>query len=167
MKPLVRVLATCCAAIVMPAWSADPPANTAGPATVPATAAPAAIVAETPPATTTPAAEPAGQVDNAATAAAHPGGPQTEAAAAKPSAPVWEDKTLTSNEVKQLLAQGYRPLNRDGQIYYCRRETVLGSHFETLNCRTGEQAKARARDGQDMTSKLQRSGGCRADGPSC
>jgi hypothetical protein len=127
-------------------------------------------VAETPAAATTPAAsataaEPDGQVSNAA--AAPPSAPQTEGAAAKPAPTVWEDKSLTKDEVKQLLAQGYRPLNRDGQIYYCKRETVLGSRFETLNCRTGEQAKARARDGQDMTSKLQRPSGCRAGAVSC
>jgi len=73
----------------------------------------------------------------------------TAALSAKPKPVVLEDRTLTQEEVKQLLAQGYQPLNRDGQIYYCRRETETGSRFAKLQCRTGEQAKQRARDGTD------------------
>jgi hypothetical protein len=31
---------------------------------------------------------------------------------------------------------GYKPVQRNGQTLYCRREPILGSHFETNACRT-------------------------------
>ena len=131
-----------CAVAAMNLWALDPPSST------PAPTEPAAAAAATP-ATTASTSAP------------------TTASSAKPNPVVLEDKTLTEQEVKQLLAQGYRPLNRDGQLYYCRRETELGSRLARLHCRTGEQAKQRTEDGRDWLNKVQAPSGCRPNGPAC
>jgi hypothetical protein len=49
------------------------------------------------------------------------------------------DKTVTDAQVKQLLAQGYKPQASGDSVWYCHREQVLGTHFETRVCRTAEQ----------------------------
>ncbi len=98
------------------------------------------------------------------------GAPATDpaaAAAAKPAIKVLEDKTLTNDEVRQLLAQNYRPLSRDGQIYYCRREQHLGSRFTSLTCRTADEMKEIARESKDMAAAKQKSSGCASQGPAC
>ncbi|MBV8852721.1 MAG: hypothetical protein JOY91_04935 [Sinobacteraceae bacterium] len=94
----------------------------------------------------------------------------TDAAAtppAKPGVKVLEDKTLTNEEVKQLLAQNYRPMSRGGQIYYCRSEQRLGSRFATMTCRTAGQMKDVARESKDLTAAKQKSSGCAAQKTSC
>jgi hypothetical protein len=153
--PAHMLMGAFCAVAAMNLWALDPPAGsssspsaTAPPSSTPAPTEPAAAAAATP-ATTASTSAP------------------TTASSAKPNPVVLEDKTLTQEEVKQLLAQGYRPLNRDGQLYYCRRETELGSRFAKLHCRTGEQAKQRAEDGKDWLNKVQTPSGCRPNGPTC
>ena len=164
MQTFVRVLlATCCAAVVLPAWPLDPPASASTPGTLPP--APAATTAV--PASSPPSAKPEPDAKATGASSATTTSAEASTAAAKPTRIVLDDKTLTQSEVKQLLAQGYKPVSRGGEIYYCRRETQLGSRFANLNCRTGERAKERARNGQDMLSKQQRPSGCRANAPAC
>ena len=148
-KTFARVLlAACCAAVVLPAWPLDPPASASTPGTLPpAPAATTAVPASSPtPAKPEPDAKATGASSATTTSA------EASAAAAKPTRIVLGDKTLTQNEVKQLLAQGYKPVSRGGEIYYCRRETQLGSRFTNLNCRTGQRVKERTQDSQDMLS---------------
>ncbi len=114
-------------------------------------------------------AEARGAANTAPTSSAA-GAPATDPAAtpaAKPAVKVLEDKTLTNEEVRQLLAQNYRPLSRDGRIYYCRREQHLGTRFATLTCRTADEMKEIARESKDMTAAKQKSSGCTSQGPSC
>ena len=145
------LMAAFCAVAALNAWALDPPAN-------PASSSAAAA------SNTSASTEHAAAVTPATTVS--PSAP-TAASSAKPKPVVLEDKTLTQEEVKQLLAQGYRPLNRDGQLYYCRRETETGSRFANLQCRTGEQAKQRAQDGTDWLKNVQKPGSCRPNGPAC
>jgi len=154
---LVRMLmAAFCAVAAMNLWALDPPP---GPSSSPSSAA-------APPSSTPAPTEPAAAAAATPATTASPSAPAADSSA-KPKPVVLEDKTLTEQEVKQLLAQGYRPLTRDGQLYYCRRETETGSRFANLQCRTGEQAKQRTQDGNDWLSKVQKPGeGCRA-GPAC
>ena len=156
MNALVRMLmAAFCAVAAMNLWALDPPP---GPSSSPSSAA-------APPSATPSPTEPAAAA--AATPTTTTPSAPTADSSAKPKPVVLEDKTLTEQEVKQLLAQGYRPLTRDGQLYYCRRETETGSRFANLQCRTGEQAKQRTQDGNDWLSKVQKPSGCRANGPAC
>lgn len=142
-----------CAVAALNAWALNPPADPGSSSS--AAAPPSSTPAPTEQAA---AATPATTVSTSALTA-------SSSSKAKPV--VLEDKALTQEDVKQLLAQGYRPLNRNGQIYYCRSETETGSRFATLQCRTGERAKQRARDGADWLNKVQRPGGCRPEGPAC
>jgi hypothetical protein len=75
---------------------------------------------------------------------------------------VLEDKTLTNDEVRALLAKGYKPVGRNGEVYYCRREAVTGSRFQKMSCRTAEQMKDLERASRDMLSTEQRMGGCQS-----
>jgi hypothetical protein len=75
----------------------------------------------------------------------------------KPAKVVLVDTTLTDAQVKQLLAKGYRPQARGGDVYYCRREAELGSHFEKKVCKTAEQIKLDELQSKEMTEKMQRS----------
>jgi hypothetical protein len=53
---------------------------------------------------------------------------------------VFQDKTL-NQEIQRLLAQGYRSVSRNGEMYYCRSEDVLGTRFPKTICRTLDQIK--------------------------
>jgi len=75
-----------------------------------------------------------------------------------PSAPpVHSDKVqvLTADE-KLLLSRGYRRETHEGQAVYCRKETVVGSHFEKKVCGTPEQIAAAVRVSKDVTEQSQR-----------
>ncbi len=78
---------------------------------------------------------------------------------AKPNRVVLMDKTLTDSQVKQLLARGYKPQQRGDSIYYCRREQVLGSHFENKVCKTAEEIARDERDSKEMVERMRRANG--------
>jgi hypothetical protein len=77
---------------------------------------------------------------------------------------VLEDKTLTNEEVKQLLARGYKPVGRSGEVYYCRREQPVGSRINKMSCKTADQMKQIARDSKDMLADKQKAGTCGSGG---
>jgi hypothetical protein len=93
--------------------------------------------------------------------------PASPATSAKPDRIVLEDKTLTNDEVRALFAQGYKPVGRDGRVYYCRREQQTGSRFATMTCKTAEEMKQLTQDSKDMLSNQQKVGGCRSLGAGC
>jgi len=68
------------------------------------------------------------------------------------------DKTLTDAQVKNLLAQGFKPQKLGDDIVYCRREAPVGSRFEQKICRTAEQINLQHTDSKEMTEYLQRNG---------
>lgn len=88
-------------------------------------------------------------------------------ATAKPVRIVLEDKTLTNDEVRALFAQGYKPQERNGQVFYCRREVQTGSRFATMTCKTADQIKEITQDSKDFLDAKQRPGGCMHEGPGC
>src|SRR5260370_9891455 len=60
---------------------------------------------------------------------------------AKPAAPsvhkvVLIDNGINDQQLKQILAKGYRPESHDGTTVYCRKETPVGTRFPTKTCRT-------------------------------
>lgn len=70
---------------------------------------------------------------------------------------VLDDKTLTQDEVNQLLSQGYKPRKgHDDRVLYCRSEPQLGSRFEKKVCLSGTQIKAAIQDSKDATRTLER-----------
>jgi hypothetical protein len=105
-------------------------------------------------------------------AAAKPVPPATtpiapEGTPAKTNRIVLEDKDLTNDEIKALFAQGYKPVGRDGKVFYCRQEMKTGSRFSTMTCRTAEQMKQLAQDSKDLANTSQKTGGCRANSGGC
>lgn len=101
----------------------------------------------------------------ATTTATAPDG--TAATPAKTNRVVLEDKDLTNDEIKALFAQGYKPMSRDGKVYYCRQEMKTGSRFGTTVCKTAEQMKQLTQDSKDLVNSTQRGGGCRANAGGC
>jgi hypothetical protein len=80
---------------------------------------------------------------------------------------VLEDKTLTNDEIKALFAQGYKPMSRDGRVYYCHQEMKTGSRFSTTTCKTAEQMKQLTQDSKDLINSSQRTGECRSNAMGC
>ena len=64
---------------------------------------------------------------------------------------------LTANE-KALLSQGYRLEVRNGEKTFCRREVVLGSHFEKKVCGTADQLAATTLTSREMLQRVQEHG---------
>jgi hypothetical protein len=95
--------------------------------------------------------------------ATHPVSARTGADAAA----AMEDKTLTNDEVRRLIAQGYKPVGRDGEVYYCRSDMPTGSRVASVSCKTAEQMKQIQEASKDMLTQSQKTGGCRSGQQSC
>ena len=153
MNAFLRLMFIICTWAIAPAFAGGPaPAEPEQPA--PQSSAPAAPNAASQPTT----AAPTNAASNAtATTAATSEKPSTTQSpnAATPGKVVLVDKTMTDAQVRQLLAKGYRPQPRGDEVFYCRRETILGSHFEQKICKTAEQIMRDERDSQEMTGRMQ------------
>jgi len=73
---------------------------------------------------------------------------------------VLEDKSLTNEEVRQIFAMGYKPVARNHEVYYCRREVTTGSRFDEVTCRTGDEIKRLTQTSKDTVTQFQGTGGC-------
>lgn len=61
-------------------------------------------------------------------------------------------------KIRKTGANGYKPeTTKSGDVLYCKRETPMGTHFETKQCRTFEQLRDEALRGQDFLQQMQRS----------
>jgi hypothetical protein len=116
------------------------------------------LATDTPPAAPTaaqtgqspPAAGPAAGTQPAAPASApSSSSTSTAATAAKP------DNDVSPAVDKQLRSQGFKKEVRNNVVYYCRRETILGSHFEEKSCRTAERIATERTTSQDITTRAQ------------
>jgi hypothetical protein len=114
------------------AWSADEPA--------PPAASPAAQPAATP------AAQPAAQA--AASSTANEAATKTPAKTTATAAS--DTKSTTNADEKRILAAGYKKKTQNGQTFYCRKETPIGSRFESERCETAEEMAMRAQQGKDF-----------------
>lgn len=61
---------------------------------------------------------------------------------------------LSPNE-QALLARGYKIEIHKGQRLFCRRESIIGSHFETKRCNTAEALGTERIDAQETTRVIQ------------
>ena len=66
------------------------------------------------------------------------------------------DNTVTDAQLKHILAQGYRPEGKGDQVLYCRREPILGSHFEQKACRSATQILFEEKNAPETMDKAQR-----------
>ena len=141
MHIFVRLLIVICACSATQAFAIDPPSNPVEPGK-PSSA---------------PVESAGSRSDTSATQSV---GTNADNASFKPKRIVLEDKTLTNEEVRQLFAQGFKPVGRGGEVRYCRSEMKTGSRFPTMVCKTADQMKELARDSKDMLNRAQRVGGC-------
>jgi hypothetical protein len=112
--------------VVSIAWSADEPA----------------------PPPTAPATQPAAQAAASSTA-----NEAAKKAPAKPTATATaasDTKSTTNADEKRILAAGYKKKTQNGQTFYCRKETPIGSRFESERCETAEEMATRAQQGKDL-----------------
>ena len=65
--------------------------------------------------------------------------------------------TVTEAQLKQILAQGYRPENQvfRNEVLYCRREQLTGDRFQTRVCKTAVRILEDQRRAKDFTNSAQ------------
>jgi hypothetical protein len=108
------------------AWSADEPA----------------------PPPTAPATQPAAQA--AASSTANEAATKALAKATATATAASDTKSTTDAQEKRILAAGYKKKTQNGQTFYCRKETPIGSRFESERCETAEEMAMRAQQGKDF-----------------
>jgi hypothetical protein len=99
------------------------------------------------------AAQPRDTATSSVTANAQP-------AANKSDRKLLVDDTVTDAQLKQILRKGYKPESQahGNEVYYCRRELELGSHFETKICKTAAQILQQEQGGKEATTYVERTG---------
>jgi hypothetical protein len=174
-EPINMKLAACFLAVSAGVWSAAPADEPPSPAAQPPAAqAPAAPSPATPsPATQTTAAQttaaqapaapsPAAQTtapsapSSAADAKAAPGTPAAPPAKADKSEMV--NVAATEAEIKQMRGRGYKPVNRNGTLVFCRDEGQIGTHFQRTHCSTLDQLKQAELSGKEYVNSIQQQG---------
>jgi hypothetical protein len=75
------------------------------------------------------------------------------ASAAKAESPNQGD---VEAQTKRLRGQGYRPETRNGRLVYCRKETPLGSRFESKICGTADELDKAALNSKELVETIQR-----------
>ena len=114
-----------------------------------------------PPAAESPAAPaPAAQTSASAPASTSevkqvPGTPAAPAPKADKSGAAIGDPTEA--EIKQMRGRGYKPVNRNGMLVFCRDEGELGSHFPRIRCNTLKELKDMELSGKEYINSVQRS----------
>jgi hypothetical protein len=68
------------------------------------------------------------------------------------------DVAATDAEIKQMRSRGYKPVNRNGTLVFCRDEGELGSHFQRTHCSTLKQLKDAELSGKEYVNSLQQQG---------
>jgi hypothetical protein len=61
-----------------------------------------------------------------------------------------------AGELKRLKAAGYKPEVHGSEVWFCRRETPLGSRLEKKVCNTADQLIHQAADARMATDHIQR-----------
>lgn len=61
-----------------------------------------------------------------------------------------------ADELKQLIAHGYKGEAHGSEIWFCRKEVLMGSRFDKKVCFTPDQLKHIAADAQQQTDRIQR-----------
>ena len=107
----------------------------------------------------TPASQPVAQAaaPSAPVAPSAPAAPSTQVAAAPATADKSEivDKAATDAQIKLMRARGYKPVNRNGILVYCRSEGQIGTHFEKQRCSTMDELKSAELSGKEYVNSIQ------------
>jgi hypothetical protein len=146
MRMIIGVFAALSVGVLSPAFGTDPPVAGAAKPTAPAPASPSVDSS----ATTTPtsAEQPA---DRKATATV------TSTDGTKLVRLIAGDAAAEAR-LKRLRAAGYKPEAHGDEVVFCRREPVLGTHFQRKVCNTAEQLESQTNTSQDELEEMQRAG---------
>jgi len=68
------------------------------------------------------------------------------------------DVAATDALIKKMRGRGYKPVNRNGILVFCRSEGQLGSHFERTRCNTLDELKDAELTGREYTKQIQQQG---------
>jgi hypothetical protein len=130
------LIASLCTGVFSQALAVDPPSPAAAQS---AASVPASTTAATP------AEDPAAAAD------------QTKAEAkVKADAQAKADADAKAKALdKRLRAQGYKPMNTNGTMRYCRSEQQLGSRFERQVCGTPEELDFAEQQGKETVRQIQ------------
>jgi hypothetical protein len=60
--------------------------------------------------------------------------------------------------IKRMRGRGYKPINRNGILVFCRSEGQLGSHFERTRCNTLDELRNAELTGREYTQQIQQQG---------
>jgi hypothetical protein len=104
-----------------------------------------------PAAAQTPAPSSSGEAKPATATAA----PATTETPAKPDKSQVVNVADTNALIKQMRGRGYKPINRNGILVFCRAEGQLGTHFERTRCNTIDELKDAELTGKEYTNQIQ------------
>src|SRR5262249_61763791 len=69
------------------------------------------------------------------------------------------DSNINDEQLKQILAKGYRPEYQGDKVLYCRKETPVGTRFATKTCRTSIRILEDEQQGKAVAAAAQRDNG--------
>jgi hypothetical protein len=102
------------------------------------------------------AAQPAASLPASSTAATPPQDPAAAAEQAKAEAQSKADADAKAKATdKRLRAMGYKPMNTNGTMRYCRSEPLLGSRLERQVCGTPEELAFAEQQGKETVRQIQ------------
>ena len=108
-----------------------------------------------PPAVAAPADPSPKVASSGAAAASAPVGTTTGAAAAVADHPA-DDPTVVN---QKYVKRGYNPVHRNGEILYCKSETLTGTHFKNTVCLSAAQLQVADRNNQEAIDQMGKAGG--------
>lgn len=59
-------------------------------------------------------------------------------------------------QLKRLKAAGYKPEIHGSEVWFCRKEVIMGSRLEKKVCNTADQLMRQEADARQMTDRIQR-----------
>jgi hypothetical protein len=146
MRMIIAVFAALSVGALSQAFATDPPVTEAAKSTTPAAASPSVDSNAT--ITPTPAERPADRKTKATA---------TSADGTKSVRLIVGDSAAEAR-LKRLRTAGYKPEAHGDVVVFCRREPVLGTHFQRKVCNTADQLESVANTGQDELEQMQRDG---------
>jgi hypothetical protein len=110
------------------------------------------------PAAQPPAAQPTTEVKPEAEAVKPASKAKEEAPPAKPAERAGGTQAITDAQIKQMRGRGYKPVNRNGTLVFCRSEGEIGTHFERTRCNTIDELKQAELTGKEYVNSIQQQG---------
>lgn len=82
-------------------------------------------------------------------------GVYSAATANEPPAPAPQ---TAAAQIQQMRGRGYKPVNRNGTLVFCRDEAEIGTHFQRTHCSTLEQLEQAQLSGKEYVNSIQQQG---------